>query len=185
MRASSWILSLLLAVLGIGFLHTVNAAPAAACSCAAPDDADLVENVDVIASVTLGPPVASAGELTYSATVTRVWKGDPASTVTVTTSADEASCGVSGLSVGTEMVLWGFGSSDTYSTNLCSQPADEATALQLAAEAFGGPWEASRAPAVDPSAEAGGWSPWLIGAVVVVAVAAVGGLVAAGLRRLR
>ena len=41
-------------------------------------------------------------------------------------------------------MLWGFGSSDTYSTNLCSQPVDEATALQLAAEASqacGGPVE--------------------------------------------
>lgn len=74
------------------------AAPARACSCAAPPLEDLLEGSDFVGMVTprsaiTTTPPTRIGQRRYAVTVDRVYRGDVDATATVITAEDPASCG--------------------------------------------------------------------------------------------
>lgn len=177
MRAPAWLLSLLLALAGVGVLHGVYAPAASACSCAAiPSDEELVDSVDVIARVKVkasGGQVGQFGEVAYTADVQEIWKGDPPTIITVLTAPDEAACGLGELAPGQELLLWGMVSSEeAYSTNICAQPQDREAALALVAETYGEARQATREPSVAVEEPGVGAGPWVAAGVVIVVAAA-------------
>lgn len=136
---------LLLATMLTTFLAAL---PALACSCALLTTQEYVDNADVVARVTVerielpqGGTVSSNDATTYRVQPTHLWKGDVAGVFTVFSAVSGASCGLEGITEGSDIVLFAYEASDGIlpddleglQTDLCSgtAPADAALVAEV------------------------------------------------------
>lgn len=143
----------LAAVLLLPVLVLVSPTAALACSCGALDTPTLVEHVDTVAVgelTAIDPPaqrpngeVSSGDQVTYTATLRTVLKGDPGHPLVFSSASHGASCGLEGMVVGQEYV---FFVRDGQS-GLCDGTSVSTAQLIAEVEAVTGPGQAVSAPA--------------------------------------
>lgn len=150
---------------------------AVGCSCAAQTTAEHVAEADVVARVVVervSIPETDANEdqmATYSMLPTYVWKGDVVSLFTVSSERDGASCGLEGISVGDDVVVFATRNNDGLTANLCGGTAQASDVLVAELLDVAGPGEAVDAV---PGDEPGAWIAPTVAALVGVGL--VGGV---------
>jgi hypothetical protein len=121
----------LLALVAAALASLTTPATVYACSCAAPVDAQaaLSGSTAVFRGtvVRLQPGSITDRQVKVDLDVSEQWKGDPGTSVTLTTASNEAACGYSFVK-GTEYLVYADGKADDLETNLCSRTAPVADA---------------------------------------------------------
>ena len=140
-----------------GLLALMVAVPpmrVAACSCAMPDPAEAAQRVDAVfvgavvdqRGAQAGPLVSSADPVQSLFAVEEVRKGPTVSSVVVSTSRDEASCGV-GFAVSSRWLVFATRAADgTYTSNLCEPNELLSERADLPDEAVRWPDEVATSP---------------------------------------
>ena len=176
----------LLAALG---LVAVTATAAHACSCAMASPRAYVAGADVVFTGTLVQvdprprrPVMSSGDpATYHFDVHEVLKGEVPANARVTSAVDGASCGLEGMAVDREYVVYANGD-DELTANLCGGTSAAGPAAVQRVERLTGPAREPAAAASYPADDGGPGVGWvLVGAAGLVAA----GAAALALRRRR
>lgn len=197
--------SLLAALVAATGLVLAAPAPAFACSCAGGGATQFVKWADVVVvgEVTgITPPpereVMSSGDpATYAVAVERVLAGQAGATVEVRSAVSGASCGLEGIEVGRDYVLFasyqdiGGEPTEVLWANLCGGTAPASASFVAEVEAVtgaGSPPEPATGgpdpePADDSSTPSGGVPGWAWGGVVAAAVAGTAGVLAVRRRR--
>lgn len=176
-------------------LLAVAAPQALACSCPTPPKAEQASSADVVAQVRIDriETAPANGELFYTVTPLKVWKGDFDSAFLARTAADVNECGMPNLRLRTELVLIAkLGSDGVATLEACSGSSTYAPELDEAVTAVLGP---GAAPTLDPAYPIGevkmdGVEPnpmniVLIGGTLLVLLGVVVGMLIAGFRRQR
>lgn len=170
---------LLIAMGTLGWWQVAQAPPAQACSCVILTDDEVIQRADIIAEVSVAVDYtgASSNQAHYLLNVIKVWKGQHAAQVDMTTNRQEAACGLGERSVGDQFLLWGVAQSDgSYAASGCLVPAPTTDVPALLADRFDDPWTPTRPtrPGVTPSKPRGRLEV-SVGAGVVAALG-IGGL---------
>lgn len=197
--------SLLAALVAATGLVLAAPAPAFACSCAGGGATQFVKWADVVVvgEVTgITPPpereVMSSGDpATYAVAVDRVLAGQAGATVEVLSAVSGASCGLEGIEVGRDYVLFasyqdiGGEPTEVLWASLCGGTAPASASFVAEVEAVTGagsppdpvPTGSEPEPAAGPPAPSGGVPGWAWGGIVAATVAAMGGVLAVRRRR--
>jgi hypothetical protein len=146
---------LVIAVLsGLGLVG-VTAAPASACSCAAESLRDDMATTDVVFLGTLidrsqdGDDMS--GSVIYTFDVDEVYQGRAVTPVEVTTSVQSTACGLTGLAVDQDYVVFAGRDGDELSTSSCSRTSEARAGLvRRIAEIGGAPSAPTPAPPDEP-----------------------------------
>jgi hypothetical protein len=112
-------------VLGLLLFSLVSAPAAHACSCTALTFEQAADAADLIADVSVGSALGQDGsDVTYSAVVDTVWKGEESRTITLRTAEETTACGLGRIAAGTRLLVWATGADGAYSSTWCALPAD-------------------------------------------------------------
>ena len=197
MRSKSILLLLAMLAGSIGIAWG-PAAVASACSCAISTPTENASRAVLVAEGVVGAvdapadPTSSTDPRIFAVALERVWKGEAARTIEVTTPNNSASCGLDNVTEGMRIIVFATHTDvmgepiEGWGSILCdgTGPVDETVTAELTT-ALGEP----RAPApdaqVDPAPQGGGedgkgetiggeWLAFGLGAAGLVALAAVG-----------
>jgi hypothetical protein len=140
-----------LIVFSLFWLLPISTEQAYACSCAPPDPPDVSlgratavfsGKVTDIATPSSFPRVAfnsyypfvhlysDIGTTKITFTVTEVWRGEPYEMIIINTSSSGASCGLEGVSVGAEWMVYAYGEQELLSSGLCTRTRPLANASE-------------------------------------------------------
>lgn len=185
----------LLLLAGLGVVSWQQAAPAAACSCAALSPAEYADNAGLVAEGTIigvdrpENPQSSAADVTYTVEVARLWKGPDDPQVAVLSPVSGASCGMENVSEGMRIALYANDDNGTWRSISCdgTGPIDDEIAVQLTS-ALGEPKALTPAAAssIAPSPAVATGNPAVLYAALGVSATALAALLALGwIRRKR
>lgn len=143
-------------VLFVPALVLLPSTAALACSCAAADTEELLGYVDTVAVgelTAVDPPPGrdegSLSQVTYTAVLDAVFKGDPDNPLTFRSASHGASCGLEGMSVGRDYVFFVRDGK----SGLCDGTAPATERLIAEVEAVTGPGQQVAAPDPGTAAE--------------------------------
>lgn len=156
MKPLRLILALTLTLIGGVAFWADDVQPAFACSCMDMTDEQVVEEVDLVAEITLTRRhllPGEYGETSYDATVHRVWKGEERPAIVFTTHEQTTACGLGRMPIGEKVRVWGHGADGSYSSSWCTLPRDADNAISLLVDEYGPPREVGPGPVVLPSVD--------------------------------
>lgn len=176
-------------------LLALTAPQALACSCPTPPSAEQAKDAEIVAQVRVDriETAPADGEVFYTLTPLKVWKGDFDSSFLARTSDEASDCGMPNVRLRTELMLIANRTPDGVATlEACSGSGTYAPDIDEAVTAALGP---GSAPTLDPAYPPGeikmdGIEPnpmniVLVGGTLLVLLGVVVGMLVAGFRRER